>query len=111
MDSSFLTKVGFSVLTCNSALAIYQSHNDPGSVAFVAGAYAAIVLLFHLLRKLDNSADREARRKILAAVWALTTLLTAMFASKVAPRSCRNSLPSRTGLVDGGCVIRDPSYL
>ena len=28
------------------------------------------------------------------------------FASKVAPRSCRNSLPSRTGLVDGGCDRR-----
>jgi hypothetical protein len=83
---SFLTKLGFSVLTCNSALAVYHSHNDPGSVAFVAASYGAMVLLFHLLRRLDNtSADREARRKILAAVWALTTLLTAMFASRVAP--------------------------
>jgi len=43
---SFLTKVGFGVLTCNSALAVYQSHNDPASVAFVSGAYGAIVLLF-----------------------------------------------------------------
>jgi len=83
---SLLTKLGLSVLTCNSALAVYQSHNDPASVAFVAGAYGAIVLLFHQLRKLDTSrADREGWRKIRAAVWALTTLLTAMFASKVAP--------------------------
>jgi hypothetical protein len=34
-----------------------------------------------------DSADKSKRigRKIKAAVWALTTLLTAMFASKVAP--------------------------
>uniref|UniRef100_A0A0A9CD29 Uncharacterized protein n=1 Tax=Arundo donax TaxID=35708 RepID=A0A0A9CD29_ARUDO len=83
-SGSFLTKLGLGVLTCNSALAVYQSYGDPGSVAFVAGAYAAIVLLFYLLRKLE-SADREGRRKILAAVWGLTTLFTAMFASRVAP--------------------------
>jgi len=83
---SLLSKLGLGVLTCNSVLAVYQSLNDPASLAFVAGAYGAIALLFHLLRKLDTSrADREGRRKIRAAVWALTTLLTAMFASKVAP--------------------------
>ncbi|GJN29663.1 hypothetical protein PR202_gb17912 [Eleusine coracana subsp. coracana] len=80
---SFLTKLGFSTLTCNSLLAIYQSHDDPGSVAFVISSYAAIVLLFSLVRKLEG-ADRETRSKIHASVWALTTLLTGMFASKVA---------------------------
>ncbi|KAG2609371.1 hypothetical protein PVAP13_4KG035300 [Panicum virgatum] len=83
---SLLSKLGLSVLTCNSALAVYQSHNDPASVAFVIASYGAMALLFLVLRKLEtSSADREGRRKILAAVWALTTLLTAMFASKVAP--------------------------
>ncbi|TVU12617.1 hypothetical protein EJB05_46268, partial [Eragrostis curvula] len=62
----------------------YQSYGDPGSVAFVVGSYITVVLLFSLLRKLEG-ADRETRGKIHAAVWVLTTLLTAMFASRVAP--------------------------
>lgn len=79
-----LTKLGFCALTCNSLLAIYKSRGDPGSVAFVVVAYSGIALLFHLLRKYER-AGRDDRRKIKVAVWLLTTLLTAMFASRVAP--------------------------
>ena len=77
-----LTKLGFATLTCNSALAIYRSWDDPRAVAFVAGAYGAIALLFHLLRRFEEGGRGRTTR---AAVWALTTLLTAMFASRVAP--------------------------
>ena len=79
-----LTKLGFATLTCNSALAIYRSRDDPRAVAFVAGAYGAIALLFHLLRRFEREEEEEGRTTR-AAVWALTTLLTAMFASRVAP--------------------------
>ena len=79
-----LTKLGFATLTCNSALAIYRSRDDPRAVAFVAGAYGAIALLFHLLRRFERG-EEEGGRTTRAAVWALTTLLTAMFASRVAP--------------------------
>ncbi|CAN6202571.1 unnamed protein product [Urochloa humidicola] len=78
-----LTKLGFVTLTGNSALAIYRSRDDPRSVAFVAGAYGAISLLFHFLRRFERGEGDRGRTK--AAVWLLTTLLTAMFASRVAP--------------------------
>ncbi|CAL5050976.1 unnamed protein product [Urochloa decumbens] len=80
---SVVTKLGFATLTCNSALAIYRSRDDPSSVAFVAGAYGAIALLFHFLRRFERGEGDGGRTK--AAVWLLTTLLTAMFASRVAP--------------------------
>ncbi|KAG0512757.1 hypothetical protein BDA96_10G041800 [Sorghum bicolor] len=83
---SGLTKVGFGVLACNSALVVYKSRGDAGSVAFVLVADAALVLLFVCLREFERRRGRPAGSgRIKAAVWALTTLLTAMFASRVAP--------------------------
>ena len=81
---STLTKLGLGALTFNSALAIYNSWGDAGSVAFVLAADAALVLLFLCLRGFERG-GRGRDAKIKAAVWALTTLLTAMFASRVAP--------------------------
>ncbi|CAN6172505.1 unnamed protein product [Urochloa humidicola] len=51
---SGLTKVGFAVLACNSALAIYRSWGDASSVAFVLAADAALVLLFLCLRQFEE---------------------------------------------------------
>ncbi|CAL5036750.1 unnamed protein product [Urochloa decumbens] len=78
---SALTKLGFAVMGCNSALAVYNAWGDAASVAFVLGADALLVLLFLCLRAFE----RGRGGRIKAAVWALTTLLTAMFASRVAP--------------------------
>ncbi|XP_015693994.1 uncharacterized protein LOC102702664 [Oryza brachyantha] len=85
---SALTKIGFCVLLANSALAIYSSRGHAGSVAFVLAADAALALLFVALAKYERAAeegDAAAGGKIKGAVWALSTLLTAMFASRVAP--------------------------
>ncbi|RCV20183.1 hypothetical protein SETIT_4G035400v2 [Setaria italica] len=82
---SALTKVGFGVLACNSALAICNSWGNAGSVAFVLAADAALVLLFICLARFERAAGAGGRNSLKAAVWTLTTLLTAMFASRVAP--------------------------
>ncbi|CAN6208724.1 unnamed protein product [Urochloa humidicola] len=86
---SALTKLGFGVLAFNSGLAIRNSWGDAdaasvASVAFVFAADAALLLLFLCLRRFER-AGGGAARNIKAAVWALTALLTSMFASRVAP--------------------------
>ncbi|KAL6606209.1 hypothetical protein ACP70R_041862 [Stipagrostis hirtigluma subsp. patula] len=78
-------KLGFAALACNSALAIYNSWGDAASVVFVLAADAALLLLFLCLCAFERAHGGEAGTKIKAAVWALTALLTAMFASKVTP--------------------------
>lgn len=81
-QSSLLAKVA---LTGNSAIAVYRSWGHPFSVAFVALAHSALLLLLHLLRRFEHARPEEIRGRVKAAVWALTTLLTAMFAARVAP--------------------------
>jgi hypothetical protein len=83
--SSGLTSLGFGVLALNSVLAIYTSWGDASSVAFVLAADAILVLLFLCLREFEHGGRRGRGTRIKAAVWFLTTLLTAMFASRVAP--------------------------
>ncbi|CAL5046596.1 unnamed protein product [Urochloa decumbens] len=72
--------IASTVLVFNSGLAIYNSWGDAGSVAFVLGSTAALALLFLCLRELERGASRD---RIKAAVWALSTLLMAMFASRI----------------------------
>ncbi|CAN6179355.1 unnamed protein product [Urochloa humidicola] len=79
---ALVTKVGFAVLACNSALAIRNSWGDAASVTFVLAADAALVLLFVCLARYERTGGG---RNTKAAVWMLTTLLTAMFASRLAP--------------------------
>ncbi|WVZ82565.1 hypothetical protein U9M48_029819 [Paspalum notatum var. saurae] len=85
--SGLTSWLGFGALACNSGLAIYSSWGDAGSVAFVLAADAALLLLFLCLRELERNGGRGRRggTRIKAAVWTLTTGLTAMFASRVAP--------------------------
>ncbi|CAD6341830.1 unnamed protein product [Miscanthus lutarioriparius] len=81
---STLTKLGLGALTFNSVLAIYNSWGDAASVTSVLAVDAALVLVFLCLREFERGGNgRDAKTK--AAVWALTALLTAMFASGVAP--------------------------
>ncbi|EER89197.1 hypothetical protein BDA96_10G042500 [Sorghum bicolor] len=84
---STLTKVGLGALAFNSALAIYKSWGaDATAVGFVLAADVALWLLFLCLRQFEQRGGTgRDTTKIRAAVWALTTLLTAMFASRVAP--------------------------
>ncbi|CAL5050975.1 unnamed protein product [Urochloa decumbens] len=79
-----LTKLCLAVLTCNSALALYRSRHDRRSAAFVAGANGALVLLGYFLRRFERRDEGDDRRGTKAAVWLLTTLLTAMFSFRVA---------------------------
>ncbi|XP_066373188.1 uncharacterized protein [Miscanthus floridulus] len=86
--TSLLTMLGLGVLACNSAAAVYRSWGDDvASVVFVVSANAALLVLLHFLRRFERArpAGDDDRGKAKAAVWALTTLLTAMFASRVAP--------------------------
>ncbi|CAN6215135.1 unnamed protein product [Urochloa humidicola] len=82
---SFLTVLGLGFLTCNSVLAAYRSRGDPGSLAFVLAAYAALLLLLYFLRRLERAGPAGHRGRSKAAVWVLSSLLTVMFASRVAP--------------------------
>ncbi|CAL5045862.1 unnamed protein product [Urochloa decumbens] len=83
---SLLTMIGLGVLTCNAAFAIYRScgEGDLASVGFVLAAYAALLLLLHSLRRFERAGPGD-RGRLKAAVWGLSTLLTVMFASRVAP--------------------------
>ncbi|XP_066374312.1 uncharacterized protein [Miscanthus floridulus] len=82
---SCLTSLGFGVLAFTSVLAFYSSWGDASSVGFVLLADAALLLLFLCLRELEQGGGRGRDARIKTAVWCLTTLLTAMFASRVAP--------------------------
>ncbi|CAN6179368.1 unnamed protein product [Urochloa humidicola] len=83
---SAVTKAGFSALAFNSGLAIYKSWGDAASVTFVLIADAALALLFLCLGEFERTRGGAAARtrNIKATVWALTTLVTGMFASRVA---------------------------
>ncbi|KAJ1691151.1 hypothetical protein LUZ63_015306 [Rhynchospora breviuscula] len=94
---NWLTGVGFAMLTCNSALAIYRSKEDAWSVAFVVSTYFALLLLFWCLRLYERAAPNPngaQRWKLKVAVWSLSTFLTAMFSYKVA-----NLMPRPVDLV------------
>ncbi|CAL5045905.1 unnamed protein product [Urochloa decumbens] len=77
---SALNNLGFAALAFSSGLAIYNSWGGACS-AFVLAADAGLTLLFVCLREFERV--RGGCRN--TAVWALTTLLTAMFVWKVAP--------------------------
>ncbi|KAJ1257985.1 hypothetical protein BS78_10G038500 [Paspalum vaginatum] len=76
------------VLTVTCALAIHRAvtAGDAASVAFVAVSYGALLLLLRDLRayELALAADAAERGPLRRRVWALSALLTAMFAWKVA---------------------------
>jgi Family of unknown function (DUF6490) len=83
--TNWLTGIGFALLTCNSALAIYQSKEDTCSVAFVVSVYFSLLLLFWFLRLYEQAGQNAAQRgRQKAAIWMLSTYLTSIFSYKVA---------------------------
>ncbi|XP_006655786.2 uncharacterized protein LOC102702945 [Oryza brachyantha] len=85
--SAWISRASLGVLTLNSGLAVYRSgaRGDAASVVFVLASYAALLLLFSCLAAFDRASPGSAARgRLKRAVWALSTLLTAMFAWKVA---------------------------
>jgi Family of unknown function (DUF6490) len=82
---NWLAGIGFALLTCNSALAIYRSNGDAWSVAFVVSAYFSLLLLFWFLRLYEQAGRNTAEGgKLKVAIWILSTFLTCMFSYKVA---------------------------
>ncbi|TVU12650.1 hypothetical protein EJB05_46301, partial [Eragrostis curvula] len=84
-----LLRAGLLFVTATSAVAAYRSAaaGDVGSTAFVAASYATLLLLFRSLRayeRLPLGAAREVRSWLKRDVWVLYTLLTGLFAWKVA---------------------------
>lgn len=83
--TSGLVQIGVVVLTVTCATAIYRAAiaSDVATVAFVAASYGALLTLLRSLRayELAPAAERERLR---VRVWALCTLLTGLFAWKVA---------------------------
>ncbi|CAD6247583.1 unnamed protein product [Miscanthus lutarioriparius] len=82
--SSWLTLVGWTFLTFNSFMALYRSGDDFWAIALVSFSYIDLVFLFCYLRWYEREPGSPRRHRIKVAVWLLTTLLTAMFAYKVA---------------------------
>ena len=82
----WLPSLGFAFLSFNCGMAVYRSWPDTSSVAFVAVAYLALLLLFRCLHLLERAPPGRGQQGqgIKLAVWGLSTLLTLMFSSKVA---------------------------
>ncbi|CAN6165134.1 unnamed protein product [Urochloa humidicola] len=87
-----LVLAGVVLLTVTCSAAAYRSvaAGDVASVAFVIVSYSAFLLLLRFLRAYDDlvmaaeAVAADDRERLRRKVWALCTLLTAMFAWKVA---------------------------
>jgi hypothetical protein len=93
--ATWLVGAGFLVVTVSSAVAVFRGRaaGDTASVAFVVTTYVTLLLLLACLRAYKRAPPGEAdaggrrgrrRIRIRRAVWCLSTLLTVMFASRVA---------------------------
>ncbi|TVT96969.1 hypothetical protein EJB05_57805, partial [Eragrostis curvula] len=87
--SSLLVLMGAASLvlvTYNFAIAAWLARRDPGELAFVAGAYAALAALFLCLRRVERltpDSPTAERRRLHFAVWALSAGLSCAFAYRV----------------------------
>nr|CAB3466976.1 unnamed protein product [Digitaria exilis] len=87
-----LVRAGLAILTLTSGASVYRAAaaGDIVTAAFVAASYSALLLLFRRLRvyeRLPPGGEEEAggrTARLRREVWALCTLLTVMFAWKVA---------------------------
>ena len=96
-DDTVLTFTGLTAVTLTSGVSAYRAAaaGDVGSAAFVGASYAALLHLFRRLRAYerlpppagapdDDDDGRRRRRRVKREVWTLCTLLTVLFAWKVA---------------------------
>ncbi|CAD6343159.1 unnamed protein product [Miscanthus lutarioriparius] len=100
-DDTVLTFTGLTAVTLTSGVSAYRAAaaGDVGSAAFVGVSYAALLLLFRSLRAYerlppprqlaadtddDDDDGRRLRRRVKREVWTLCTMLTVLFAWKVA---------------------------
>ena len=89
--AAVLVRTGLVALTLTSAVSAYRAAaaGDAGTTAFVAASYSTLLLLFRRLRAYERlplpggDAGGERRVRLRREVWALSTLLTVMFAWKV----------------------------
>ena len=96
-----LAFAGLIAVTLTSSVSAYRASaaGDVGSAAFVGASYAALLLLFRSLRAYerlppprqlaadtddDDDDGRRLRRRVKREVWTLCTMLTVLFAWKVA---------------------------
>nr|CAB3464139.1 unnamed protein product [Digitaria exilis] len=74
--------VGYSLATT-----AWRARHDPGDLAFVAGAGALLAALLACLRRAERltpESPAEERRRVQAAVWLISTVLSCAFAYRVA---------------------------
>ncbi|CAL5045848.1 unnamed protein product [Urochloa decumbens] len=83
--TAWLIGAGLLVLTLSSGAAVCRAAGDTASVAFIATttSYVTLLLLFACLRAYERAAGGR-RDRLRRSVWALSTLLTVMFAWRVA---------------------------
>ncbi|CAL5044637.1 unnamed protein product [Urochloa decumbens] len=93
-DATVLARAGLIFLTLTSAMSAYRAAaaGDIGSTGFVGVSYATLLLLFRSLRAYERLSppagaaddDRRRRRRLKREVWSLCTLLSVLFAWRVA---------------------------
>ncbi|CAL5036712.1 unnamed protein product [Urochloa decumbens] len=84
-----VVQAGFFMVTLSCVLAVYRAAGDAASIAFVLTSYGTLLLLFASLRAYERTPPGEPgggrrRDRIRRLVWALSTLLTVLFAWRVA---------------------------
>ncbi|GJN35864.1 hypothetical protein PR202_gb24677 [Eleusine coracana subsp. coracana] len=77
--------LAFAAVTYSFAVTAWQARHDQGDAAFVVVAYAALIALLLLRRaeQLTPASPAGERRRLQAAVWALSTVLSCAFAYRV----------------------------
>lgn len=66
---------------------VWRARDDPGDLAFVGGAGALLAALLACLRRAERltpASPPEERRRVQAAVWLISTVLSCVFAYRVA---------------------------
>ncbi|CAN6215138.1 unnamed protein product [Urochloa humidicola] len=86
--TAWLVGAGLLVLTLSCGAAVCRAAGDTSSVVFLIASYLTLLLLFQCLRAYEHvppaEADNLRRGRTRRAVWSLSTLLTVMFAWRVA---------------------------